>query len=183
MVDNDTETLSRDLAFDILSNRRRRYALHYLIDHPEGVPLQTLAREIAAWENETPVESLSRKQRKRVYVSLYQTHIPKLEEVDIVEYDDDTGTITLTGRARQMQPYLDTDRGRTIEWIRYYLGLLAVGTLLFAVTVLDIGPFATVSAAVVGAVIVAAFSVLAAVHVVVSRREPSGRTGRRTRLV
>lgn len=172
MVNSDTEPLSRDKAFDILSNRRRRYALHYLSNNPEGVTLQTLAKQIAAWENDTSVESLTKKQQKRVYVSLYQTHIPKLEEVGIVDHDQDTGVITLTSRAGDVTSYLRSDRSTRDEWYRYYIGLVALSTVVFALTVFDVSVFAAVSPTVVGVVILLGFALLTGVYVLTRYREP-----------
>lgn len=171
MVDSDSETLSRDQAFDILSNRRRRYALHYLSNNPEGVTLQTLAKQIAAWENDTSVESLTKKQQKRVYVSLYQTHIPKLEEVGIVDHDQETGIITLTNRAGDVTSYLRVDQTSADEWYRYYVGLVLLSTLLFGLTVLDVSVFAALSPTVVGIVILLGFALLTGAYFLTRYRE------------
>lgn len=164
MPNTDPETLTRDEAFDVLSNRRRRYALHYLTEHPGGVTLQALAREIAAWENEIPVEALNKKQQKRVYVSLYQTHIPKLESIGVVEYDDETGMITLTSRASDVTTYLQSDHPGRDSWYRYYLGLVAASLVVFSATALNVGPFAALSSTLVGLVVIFAFAILTLVY-------------------
>jgi len=80
-----SEELSQDLVFDILSNTRRRMVLYYLREYGAPASVQEIAERIAALENEIPPEELSRQQRKRVYVSLYQTHLPKLNEAGIIE--------------------------------------------------------------------------------------------------
>ena len=41
-----------------------------------------------------------------MYVSLYQTHIPKLDSVGLVEYDQENGDVALTDRAHQIDAYL-----------------------------------------------------------------------------
>lgn len=164
MDSTQSEPLSADEAFDILSNSRRRYALHYLAEHPEGITLQELAREVAAWENEIPAESLSKKQQKRVYVSLYQTHIPKLESIGVIEYDDDSGMITLTDRAAEVTTYLDSDESGSDAWYRYYIGLVVASLAAFTATVLDIWPFDSVSMTVVGLGIILSFAVLTVIY-------------------
>lgn len=171
MADSDTEPLPRDEAFDILSNRRRRYALYYLSSEGDGITLQSLAREIAAWENEVPPESLSKKQEKRVYVSLYQTHIPKLASAGIVEYDDETGVITLRDRARDVTPYLRAGRrDYTDRWYRYYLALVVASTVLFSLTALEVSVFGAIPLTVVGFLIILAFGGLTVGYVVVRAR-------------
>lgn len=177
----DTDELSADQAFDILSNRRRRYALHYLSEHPEGETLQELARQLAAWENEIDPDQVSKKQQKRVYVSLYQTHIPKLESEGIVDYDDESGNITLTGRADDVTTYLRDDDDRSEEWYRYYLGLLAASTVFYAATALDLPGFDLFTPTVAGLVILLAFGALTGWYVLVRRRESQGVAGRSQR--
>jgi len=93
MSDSDYHPLSKDTVFDLLSNSRRRFVLHYLERADGPVRLSTLAAEIAATENEVTVDELTSQQRKRTYVSLYQTHIPKLQDAGAVSYNAETGTV------------------------------------------------------------------------------------------
>ena len=82
--------LETDVVFDLLSSPRRRTALQVL--HEEGDvidDLRTLADHVAARETGKQPDQLTRPERKRVYVSLYQTHIPKLEEAGAITFDKD----------------------------------------------------------------------------------------------
>jgi DNA-binding transcriptional ArsR family regulator len=170
----DTDTLSPDEAFDILSNRRRRYALHYLSDHPEGETLQELARQLAAWENEIEVEEVTKKQQKRVYVSLYQTHVPKLESAGVIEHDDDSGLLTLTGRADDVTTYLRDDTERTEDWYLYYFALVGASVVLMGLSILEVSVFAALSPALVGLVVVLAFGLLTGWYALIRYRESDG---------
>lgn len=87
--------LSTDLVFDVLKNRQRRYVLQYLRDADGPVQLSELAEQVAAWENDTTVEAVTAKDRKRTYTSLYQLHLPKLDDAGVIEYDQSGGVITL----------------------------------------------------------------------------------------
>lgn len=171
MSNHDTEPLSRDQAFDILSNRRRRYALHYLSKEVDGVTLQSLAERIAAWENDLDPDELSKKQRKRVYVSLYQTHIPKLQDAGIVEYDEETGLITLTSRADAVTIYLEADKDRSDTWYVYYLALVVISALVFGASVLEFSVFAALSPTLVGLGIILAFGALTVSYFVLHYRD------------
>src|SRR6056297_1117923 len=104
MASGDTE-LSQDEIFAILSNPRRRYVLYFLNQHGEGIELTDLAEHVAAWENDTTVEELSSKERKRVYVSLYQTHVPKLADHGLIDYDPDSGMVRPTETSRKVDQY------------------------------------------------------------------------------
>lgn len=126
--------LSQDTVFDILSNSRRRYVLYYLRQQPRTVQLTTLAEQVAAWENETDVESLSEQERKRVYVSLYQTHIPKLADTGLVRYDKEAGTVVLADEADEMGDYL-SQPDNSIFWPSIYLIEAAIGGVALALTI------------------------------------------------
>lgn len=106
---DEDERLSKDVIFELLKNRRRREVLAYLLEADETVTLGELAEQIAAWENDTSVNALNSDQRKRVYVALYQTHLPKMDDAGIVEYDQDRGLISLADNADLLMMYLDTD--------------------------------------------------------------------------
>ncbi|SIS17864.1 hypothetical protein SAMN05421752_11840 [Natronorubrum thiooxidans] len=130
---NDTQ-LSRDAVFKTLSNRRRRLTLQYLSEHgttDAPVRLRDLAEWIAAAENDVPVEAVTYKQRKRVYTSLYQSHLPALHRDGIVQYDRARGTISMTPVASTFDTYLGFAPQTTPVWPLYWLGL-GVGLLLIA---------------------------------------------------
>ena len=82
-----------DEIFGVLQNQRRRRILSYLETEDTPTTIGTLAEHVAAAENDIPASQLRSKQRKRVYISLYQSHLPKLAAVDAVEYDKDRGTV------------------------------------------------------------------------------------------
>lgn len=84
------DQLSKDLVYTILSNARRRYLLKTLLDAQGGLDVKTLVDEVTAREFD---ESYTYDQRKRIYVSLRQTHLPKLDEADVVDYDADRGRV------------------------------------------------------------------------------------------
>jgi len=106
---NDGETDSRlpkAKLFEILSVHRRQEALRYL-DHNGGeATLRDLAEHIASLECDCEVRQLSSKQRKRVYVGLYQCHLPKMADAGVVEYDSDRGNIALNDRSGRLLQYL-----------------------------------------------------------------------------
>jgi len=157
--------LSQDLVFDLLSSPRRRYVLYYLQEHGDGpVDLRELSEQVAAWENDTDVEDLTSQQRKRVYVSLYQTHIPKMAEADVIEYDQESGTVALTDRSRAVESHLRTDGTQEPSWQLYYLALAIVSGIVVLATVLDVSVFATVNGTTVGILVTLAFGMLALGH-------------------
>jgi len=111
--------------FDLLSNHRRRYAIHYC-QHEEGpVQLGDLAEQVAAWEHEKAVVEINSTERKRVYTSLQQTHLPTLADAGMIHYEN--GEIELTDRVDELDIYLDVVPGDSVPWGVYYLGVSAFG--------------------------------------------------------
>ena len=166
----ESDGLSKDVIFELLKNRRRREVLQYLLDREETVTLGELAEQIAAWENDTTVNALSSDQRKRVYVALYQTHLPKMDDAGIIDYDQDRGLIALSDNADLLMMYLDTDSHKQDRWDRWYAALSVVGSLLIVAGALGVPPLASVSIAGLATAVVVAFLALSTVHVVSNHR-------------
>jgi hypothetical protein len=107
-LDSDEE-LTRDGIFHILQCRRRRLVLKYLCEYDgeEPIGMSDIAEHIAALEHDTTVDGLRSQQRQRVYIPLYQSHLPKMDDAGIIEYNQDRGLVETTDRTHELQPYLD----------------------------------------------------------------------------
>jgi DNA-binding transcriptional ArsR family regulator len=105
--------LSKDVVFGLLSNERRRRALILLAEGPGETTLSELAEHIASIENDKPVAALASSERKRVYVGLYQAHLPKMADANVIDYDLARGTVELRSEADQLLDYLAVDRDGT----------------------------------------------------------------------
>ena len=167
--------LARDEIFDVLSNERRRHALRYLKrldDRP--IELGELVDYITARENDTTVEEIDYKQRKRVYSSLRQTHLPKLRDCGLIEYDRDRGTIELNGAAEEVQMHLEYVPADDIPWCYHYLGLAAVSGALVALAWTGVYPFGGLSGLALAGIVVVSFGLSAVVHTVYTKRNELG---------
>jgi hypothetical protein len=100
---------SLDTTFELLKNRRRRKVLKHLRTNGGESTLSDLAEHIAALENDIEVAQLSSDQRKRVYIGLYQCHLPKLDGAGVVDYDKNRGTVVLREAAGEVLQYLEED--------------------------------------------------------------------------
>lgn len=182
-IDRETVTgtareteLDRDVIFDVLSNGRRRYAIEYLKGHDEDetIELADLVDYIAARENDTTVGQVNYKQRKRVYSSLRQTHLPKLGDCGLVEYDRDRGTIALADGVRTVQMHLEYVPEDDIPWCYHYLGLAAVMGTVVGLVWLGVYPFDDLTTAGFGTILTAAFGVSAVVHTIHTKQNELG---------
>jgi predicted transcriptional regulator len=172
-----SDSFSSSDIYDVLSDRRRRYAVHYLkqVDGPVGV--RELAEQVAAWENDKSVEELDSQERKRVYISLYQSHLSTLDQRGVVDYDEDAGTVELLDGLAEADVYLEVVSHRDIPWSYFYLGLTAAAGLLLAMTWLEVGILRDISVFVVAGVIVLGYGVTAVVQTVQRGRMKLGDDG------
>lgn len=135
-VGEEAKELELDHIFEILKNERRRKVVHYLREHESRVTLSDLAEHIAALENDTDIASITSRERKRVYVGLYQCHLPKMADMEIVNFNQDRGIITLGPTAPKLYQYLDAESAESRDWYKHYLGIAGLGAGLFGATAL-----------------------------------------------
>ncbi|MFP8953057.1 hypothetical protein ACLI4Z_08815 [Natrialbaceae archaeon A-arb3/5] len=135
--------------FDVFSNARRRQTVQFLKRQGGSCDLAPLVEQVAAWENDTDTDEVTRTQRRRVYISLYQTHLPMLEDHGIVDWDPDGHAIELLPDEEIFEPYLDRRLGSERPWHRFYTAAAALGVVALAVTWLAVGSTATTIALIV----------------------------------
>lgn len=138
MSSESSGELSPDVVFEILSSRRRRMVLYILRQEGDTATVNELAERIASLENDIPVKQLTSQQQKRVYVSLYQTHLPKLDATGIIDYDADEGEVALTSRANEMNAYLTQTSTSTYPWKLHYAGLVVLSAVVLGLWLLGL---------------------------------------------
>lgn len=115
---------------DILRNDRRREMIAFLSQHDGRTTIRELSEHIATVESDE--EPPPRNIRQSVYVSLHQTHLPKLEALGVIDYDTDSKEIRIRERMAQVEIYMNPANGNN-EWALIYAGLGVVGVLLVIV--------------------------------------------------
>lgn len=166
------ETLEPTEIHDVLRNDRRRLVLEELFDTEEGGTVRDLAEYIASVEAEESPPP--RNVRQSVYVSLHQTHLPKLDELGIVSYDGDTKEVRLDDHADAVAVYLDVDRGedpgdpetggRRLEPVSIGVGIVGLAALV--ANQLGVPGVSAVSGSLVGASFLVLMVALAAYRLV-----------------
>lgn len=169
------DSLHLNSIFDILKNQRRRRVIQYLNGRDGPVAIGDLSEHIAALENDTTASALTSQERKRVYVGLYQSHLPKMDDAGVVAFNKPRGVVRLGPNASQLRPYLDHTQPRRDTWARYYLMLASVGGLVvLSHPIIDM--LVGVTLPMLFTVIIVGFLALAVIHVSVERREQSQST-------
>jgi hypothetical protein len=135
-------SLDPDVAFDLLSNQRRRHVLCVLAERRTDLTVQELATAIverlaSEWAEESAVPVY-----QSVYVSLYQNHLPRLAEHDVVEYDAASRSVALvqSERTRQLLALLDAAPDRS--WGPAYVAVAVLVTLAAVLSALGVIPTA-----------------------------------------
>ena len=156
--------VTQSQAFEILSNKRRRHVLHYLFQQENSISLRELSAQLAAWENDIPVDEVSYQQRRRVYTALRQVHLPKLTETDIIHYDSRQATAELTDEASELKVYLDVVPHNNIPWSTYYTGLGSLSCALLVGVSANLFPLRLISGLGWATIIALLFTGSALVH-------------------
>jgi len=168
---DDADALSLDLVFEILKNSRRREVINYLREHDdrERIALGELAEHVAAIENDTTTDALTSSQRKRVYVGLYQCHLPKMDDMGVVDFNQDRGHVALAANVDLLTEYLDRPaEDDTVDWYRYYGVISLIGVAITAVS-FGVGLSASVVLGLLG-LVVGTFAFCSGCHWVTERR-------------
>lgn len=98
---------SRDAFYDVLADRRRRYAVESLGECQTPMAVADLASEVAKRERAAPLTEISAEERERVAISLHHIHLPKLADCDVVEYAQERGEVSLSTEGERVESFLD----------------------------------------------------------------------------
>ena len=85
--------LPSEEAFSVLRNDRRRATIAVLARERRACSIEEISRAVAASEHGVPAAHVTERQRKCVYVSLLQIHLPELVDAGVIEWDEREGTI------------------------------------------------------------------------------------------
>lgn len=163
--------------YHILGDKRRRYTIHYLKQQGSEVSVTDLAERVAAWENGKSIADLSIQERKRVYISLYQSHLPTLDEKGVIQYDEARKSVGLTPEMTDRKMYLEIVPENSVPSGIYYLGLGIGSGLLLLILSFDLHPVNTVSDLPWASLIVVGLIISSGIHLRQSRRGRLGDAG------
>lgn len=183
-TDNRQSTsITTDELFTTLSNRRRRYVLHYMKQHTDAVPMRDISEQLAAWENGVEAGTVNPRQRKRIYTALHQTHLPKMDRLGIVDYDRNRGTVRITDSLDQFDIYFGLTHERDLPWSQLYLGLGAVATTLAVCVWLSVWPLGLLPDIAYAMLVSGVFLAVSGYHVFNDRQRFLGESGEPPEIV
>lgn len=148
MQETQADDLPESEIHHVLSNERRRMVIE-ILEEDGSIGLRELSEQIAS--QETGESPPPRDARRSVYVSLKQTHIPKLEELKIISYDEDAKEVNQEEHASDVAVYMEVVPKYGLAWSEFYFALGLLGLLSTLAAGQGIPPFATVGVAGVAA--------------------------------
>jgi len=193
---NESGKLEADDVYHLLQNERRRSVLRYMKGVDGAARMRDVAEQVAAWEYDTTVEQLTSQERQRVYIALYQAHLPKLDKHGIIDYNQSRGIVEQKPRAERLEQYIVEEGDLTAsqegtrdeadveaqdaattassenadepsladdrDWSTYYFGTMAAAGALLVGSGLGVPVLSAVTPIAIGALLVVAFTLLAA---------------------
>ena len=89
----DPDTL--DNAFLALRNRSRRFVCYFLLEH-ETASVSEVADAVSGWIYATNGTVVEPQCRARLQQELLHTHLPKLVDIGVIDYDETAGELSLS---------------------------------------------------------------------------------------
>ncbi|TKX48030.1 transcriptional regulator [Halorubrum sp. SD690R] len=155
-------SLPEETIFKLLANRRHRFAIHALKRTGGPMDVADLSTRVTAWECGIDPETIDHDDRRNLHTVLTRTHLPKLDECDVVEYDDEAKLVEPTPALDDLDVYIEVLRGREIPWSLYYVGLAVLAGLVQVAVAVGVPGFAALDAT--AAFVVTLFAVSALLH-------------------
>lgn len=114
--EREPEPLAEATVFDLLGNERRRACLKELARDTDPWDVDALSERVAGDIADSPEAAAER--YDSVYISLCQVHLPKLDDVNVIRYDDDEQTVEPGARFPEIRTHLeknDLTPDRTVD--------------------------------------------------------------------
>ena len=93
-LDNTERSLLIDTFFEILADHRRRFVLYVLTDEASGViEFESLVDRVMQYEQDVLRDQPEEHHRKGIVADLEHWHLPVLEDVGLIEFDERSETV------------------------------------------------------------------------------------------
>ncbi|WP_144902827.1 DUF7344 domain-containing protein [Halobellus captivus] len=88
----DTIQLSDDRLYHALASETRRRIVYFLLEE-EQATIETLATVLAGWDADETGTMATETNRDRILIELSHSHLPRLDEAEVVTYDRQSGDV------------------------------------------------------------------------------------------
>lgn len=103
-----TSDLPPERLCELVRHPHRRHVLAELHERSGSISIERLAKRVAARETETSADEVSERQQEAILLELHHNHLPRLESLGLIEYDQSTDghPVRLVGDIEQLKPAL-----------------------------------------------------------------------------
>lgn len=126
----DPPELTLDAILQVTKNQRRRRILRYLEPEDGPVAIGDIAEQLAQQEYDCPNGGPTSTQRKRMYVGIYQGHLPKLDQMGVIEFDKEGRTAELGLHGGRVVRFMNRATGDEQRWPVVYLAEASLAAVL-----------------------------------------------------
>lgn len=138
--------ISQENLFTALSSERRRNTIEALTEIGEPTSLSKIVDYVAESELDKPIAEINSDERNRIYVSLYQCHVPHLADTNLLNYNEDTKQISASPQTEFARTFIQVanpletpteatedkiEEGTSHNWIPYLIGATASAGIVF----------------------------------------------------
>lgn len=109
-----------------LRNPRRRYTVYYVKNNGGEAALEEVVDGITKWEQNGRITANRTSQRKSVYSSLYQNHLPKLVDLEVISYDRSDRVLSLTEVGERLSLKFPTHDHDCRSFANLFLGVVSL---------------------------------------------------------
>lgn len=99
---------STNVVFDVLGHPHRHALLECLRKHDSSLPLADAAEQVAEKLDGRPIPEIPAEEVKKIYLRLYHSHVPKLGDEGVVEYEQELDMVALTDRGEKLADVVGT---------------------------------------------------------------------------
>lgn len=104
-----------DAVLDVCEHEHRRIVLAALADQQQSVSINDLANAILKHNHHMPLTEVDGETVTEIQTALHHVHLPKLEAVELVEYDSERQLVESTAQFDEGVPHLSAILGADPE--------------------------------------------------------------------
>ena len=86
--------ISTDQLYRALASEQRRRLLSYLLDGEERT-VEEIATVLTGWQAAESGSMQTAADREQVHIELFHSHLPLLDEIGVIRYDEDRGAVEI----------------------------------------------------------------------------------------
>lgn len=103
MVETPTEF---NTLLELCQDQHRRIVLAVLATENRSLTVNDLTKAIVKHNHHTPLIEVPEEESKQIQTSLFHAHIPKLEDLSLIDYDRERKLVEPTSQFNRLQPQL-----------------------------------------------------------------------------